>query len=159
MRRFLPAVLSALTLTLIGTLGLVAGVPWLFPSLGPTIAIQTGSPDAPTAQFWNVVIGHLVGLASGIAAVFLTGAEHVPSVMAAHSLSLERLEAAAMAVLLSMALQALLKAQHPPAEATTLLVALGALEPNSQSSLTVIAGVALVAILGSSAKRLIRALP
>jgi hypothetical protein len=51
---FLPAIASALILAMIGALSMAARMSWLFPSLGPTVAIQTTSPDAPAAQPWNV---------------------------------------------------------------------------------------------------------
>jgi hypothetical protein len=152
--RLLPAALSALALGLIGLLGMWAGIPWLFPSLGPTIAIQTSAPDSAGARPYNVIAGHLVGLISGIAALLVTGAIHLPSVTAAHELSLPRLGAAVLAVGLSMLIQAAIKAQHPPAEATTLLIALGAIEPTYQSALTIAAGVGLVAFIGEVAKRI-----
>ncbi|MFL6719136.1 MAG: HPP family protein [Burkholderiaceae bacterium] len=145
-----------MALAIIGALGMAVGMPWLFPSLGPTIAIQTTTPDAPAAQPWNVVVGHLLGLASGFAAVHVSGAVNMPSVAAAHALSLPRMLAAVFAVLLSMLLQASFKASHPPAEATTLLIALGALEANGRNALIIALGVALVTLIGQSAKPLFK---
>lgn len=156
LKRVLPAIASALALVIIGTLGMATGVPCLFPSLGPTIAIQTATPDAAAAQPWNVIAGHLLGLASGFLAVHVTGAIDLPSVAAAHALSLPRMLAAVFAVLLSMLLQALLRASHPPAEATTLLIALGALEANSRNALTIVLGVVMVTMIGQMAKRLMK---
>jgi hypothetical protein len=43
---------------------------------------------------------------------------------------------------------------HPPAEATTLIVALGGIEPTPAGALTVIAAIALVTVLGEVARRL-----
>lgn len=154
LKRFLPAIVSALALAILGTLGIATGVPWLFPSLGPTIAIQTATPDAPAAQPWNVIASHLPGLASGFLAVHVTGAIGLPSVAPAHALSLPRMLAAVFAVLLSMLLQALLRASHPPVEATTLLFAPGALEANGCNALTIVFGVVLVTMIGQMAKRI-----
>ena len=39
----LPAGLSGIALAAIGGLGWFTGIPWLLPSLGPTLAIQTGT--------------------------------------------------------------------------------------------------------------------
>jgi CBS-domain-containing membrane protein len=152
--RLLPAMASALTLGLIGLLGMWAGMPWLFPSLGPTIAIQTSAPDSTGARPYNVIAGHLVGLICGIVAVFVTGANQLPSVTASHELSLTHIGAAVLAVGLSMSIQTAFRAQHPPAEATTLLVGLGAIEPTLWSALTIAAGVGLVAFIGEVARKI-----
>ena len=149
-----PPLAAAFVLGLIGLGGMAAGVPWLFPSLGPTVAIQAGTPTLPSARPWNVFAGHLIGLACGIAAVHLTGAVDLASVTEAHALSGPRLAAAVLAVLLSMGLQAAARARHPPAEATTLLFALGALQPDLRSSLTVAGGVVLVTVLGEACRRM-----
>jgi CBS-domain-containing membrane protein len=148
-----PPLAAALVLGLVGLGGILAGVPWLFPSLGPTVAIQASTPTQPSARPWNVCAGHLIGLACGIAAVHLTGAVDLPGVTEAHALSGPRLAAAVLAVLLSMGLQAAARARHPPAEATTLLFALGAMQPDLRSALTVVAGVALVTVLGECGRR------
>jgi len=149
-----PALAAALVIGLIGLLGMWLDVPWLFPSLGPTIAIQAANPELPSARPWNVCAGHMIGLACAIAAIFVTGAAGEPSVASAHVLSGPRVAAAVLAVLLSTALQAAARARHPPAEATTLLFALGALQPELRSALAVAGGVALVALLGEPCRRM-----
>jgi CBS-domain-containing membrane protein len=140
---------------LIGALGMAVEVPWLFPSLGPTIAIQAGTPALPGSQPWNVFGGHLIGLGCGGTAVYLTGVASTPGVTEVHALAGARVAAAVLAVLLSMWLQAACKARHPPAEATTLLIALGALKPDLHNALTVLGGVALVTVMGEAARRLL----
>lgn len=147
-------VAAAVVLGMIGALGMTLGVPWLFPSLGPTIAIQAATPELPSARPWNVFGGHLIGLGCGIAAVYLTGAAGTPGVVEAHALAGARVVVAALAVMLSMWLQAACKARHPPAEASTLLLALGALKPDTHTALTVLGGVALVTALGEITRRL-----
>jgi hypothetical protein len=153
---FVPAGLSGIALAVIGGLGWLAGVPWLLPSLGPTLAIQTGTPLHASARVRNVAFGHLIGLAAGLLAVYVTGAAHQPPVtdMVHDAMSLERLAACVIAVALSLAVQHRLSLMHPPAEATTLIVALGGIEPTVAGTLTVIAAIALVAVLGEAARRL-----
>jgi len=149
----LPAFLAALTLGIIGLFGMWAGVPWLFPSLGPTVAIQVGSPELPSAHVWNVVAGHLIGIAAGFATVWATGAVDTLAVTDAHQLSGQRVGAAVLAILVSMLVQHALKARHPPAEATTLLIALGALKPTVHTAVTLVAGVLLVMVIGETSRR------
>jgi hypothetical protein len=72
-----------------------------------------------------------------------------------HRDALAPLAAAVLSVLLSMWLQSALRARHPAAEATTMLVALGTLEPTLRTALTVLGGAALVTVLGEAARRLL----
>lgn len=154
LRAAAPPLMAAAVLAVVGTLGVWADVAWLFPSLGPTLALQSASPRLASAQPRHVVAGHMIGLAVGFAAVWLTGAAAVPSPIESASLTVPRVLAAAVALPLSMSLQLAANARHPPAEATTLLVALGAFEPRLQSAITVISGVALVAIGGELVRRI-----
>jgi hypothetical protein len=151
--RVVAAALSALVIAVIGGLGLAAGVPWLLPSLGPTIALQSASPDLPASRLRSVLVGHAVGLVSGFVAVYVTGAYADPAVTGGAALTAARVAAAVLAIALSMSGDALTGAQHPPAQATTLLVALGAVAPTLQGALTVAAGVVLVAALGEAVRR------
>ena len=50
--------------------------------------------------------------------------------MSAEILSIHRVAATALAVSVTVGLQSVLNAQHPPAAATTMLVTLGGLKPN-----------------------------
>lgn len=138
----------------IGAFGWVSGVPWLFPSLGPTIAIQARSPAHPSARLWNVVVGHFIGAAVGFAAVRVTGVINAPAMNISHLLSGPRVLAAALAVAFSMALQELAGANHAPAEATTLLIVVGALDADLKGAIVLVAGVLLVAVLGEAVRRM-----
>ena len=141
-------------MAIIGALGWAAGVPWLFPSLGPTIAIQAEASDSPVARPWNVVAGHFIGAAVGFAAVHLSGVIREPAMNLSHALTGPRVAAASLAVLVSMALQALARANHPPAQATTLLVVVGALDADLHGAFVLTAGVLLVAALGEPVRRM-----
>jgi len=152
--RYLPAVAAGLVMAIIGVLGWAAGVPWLFPSLGPTIAIQAEASDSPVARPWNVVAGHFIGAAVGFAAVHLSGVIREPAMNLSHALTGPRVAAASLAVLVSMALQALARANHPPAQATTLLVVVGALDADLHGACVLAAGVLLVAALGEPVRRM-----
>jgi len=148
-----PAAAAGLVMAIIGVLAWAAGVPWLFPSLGPTIAIQAEASDSPVARPWNVVVGHFIGAAVGFAAVRVSGVIDEAAVNVSHVITPSRAAAAAGAVLASMALQALARANHPPAQATTLLVVVGALDADAHGALVLAAGVLLVALLGEPVRR------
>lgn len=151
-----PSVYGGLVMAAIGALGWASGVPWLFPSLGPTIAIQSEAPMHPSARPWNVVVGHLIGASVGFAAVRLTGVIHEPPVNLSHALTLARVGAATIAVFASMGLQTLARARHAPAQATTLLVVVGALDADLRGAFVLASGIALVAVLGEGVRRLKR---
>ena len=148
-----PALAGAAVMAVIGVLGWACGVPWLFPSLGPTVAIQAEAPDIAAARTWNVVVGHLIGAVVGFAAVRVTGVLSEAAVNISHSLTPARIVAAAVSVFASMALQAAAKANHPPAQATTLLIVVGALAADTHGALVLGAGILLVAVLGEAVRR------
>lgn len=139
--------------------GLMAGRPWLVPSLGPTAGLVALSPSQPEARAWNAAVGHLGGLLAGFAAVFVTGAASAPVVLVAKIITPERALAAVLAVGLTVAVGIALRASHPPALATTLLVALGSIATLADA-LSLAAGVAIVVIAGELLRRLrLRGLP
>jgi len=140
-------------MAIVGATAWIAHMPWLFPSLGPTIAIQAQAPGASVARPWNVVVGHLVGASVGFACAWATGSVHEAPVNIVSAISLARILAAALAVALSMGLQHLLDADHPPAQATTLLIVVGALDADFRGAYVLVTGIALVAMLGEVVRR------
>lgn len=93
-----------------------------------TIAILAGvamaSGTLPAASPRNTLYGHAIGIACGYGSLVVTGLGHAPPAMVA-GVSLRRALAAALSLAATGALMILLKAAHPPAGATTLIVALG----------------------------------
>jgi CBS-domain-containing membrane protein len=73
--------------------------------------------------------------------------------MIAQALSPERVAASTLAVASTIALQTFFCAAHPPAAATTLLIALGGLPPTGRTVATVALGVTLVALIGSAVRK------
>ena len=147
------APLSSGILTLIvGGLSLLAGMVWLFPSLGPTIYLQTQRPADPSSRFLNVVLGHLLGLAAGFAGIFIFNAFNDSVTLQAEELTPGRLGAAVVALALTLLLTLLFKAHHPPAGATTLLTALGSIQ-TLQDSINLMIGVLIVAIAGEFVRK------
>ncbi|WP_298252056.1 HPP family protein [uncultured Arthrobacter sp.] len=120
------AALSLLTLSAVGLIGLLTHMPWLFPSLGPTLMLFFESPDQPSSRPLNTLVGHGVGLAAGIACFYAFGidglqAAPVGGLTAAHVL------AGAVSVAATTLALTMLRLPHPPAGATTLIVSLGIL--------------------------------
>jgi hypothetical protein len=148
---------AALLTVVVGAAGLLAGLPWLFPSLGPTIFLQVHKPDLESARPWNVVIGHFAGIAGAAVGVLVSGAGSAPPVLSEDVLTWPRIWAAVIAMALTLAIQIPLKASHPPAAATALLVALGGFRLVPGDLLVLIAGILLTAALGEGARRMRRA--
>jgi HPP family len=131
-----------------GALGLLFGRPWLLPSLGPTAVLVGEMPAHPVTRAWNTIVGHLGGLLAGAIGVVLAGAASQPVVLVDHVLTPQRLFASVIAIALTAVLGALLRASHPPAAATTLLVSLGSLR-TLDDALNLMAGVLVIAVVGA----------
>lgn len=136
-----------------GMLGLWAHQPWLFPSLGPTIFLQVLEPQQPSSRPYHIVVGHAIGVGAAVLAVLVCAAESTPPVLIAHLLSGERVVASALAVSLMLLGQVLLKAAHPPAAATVLLITLGAFKLTWWDMAVLAVGILLTAALGEMARR------
>jgi hypothetical protein len=139
---------AALLVIVTGAVGLLVGRPWLLPSLGPTAVLAAEMPAHPASRPWNTIVGHLGGLLAGFAAVFVTGAAAQPVVLVDHVLTPPRVLASVLAIALTVLVGALLRASHPPAAATTLLVSLGSLR-TGEDALNLMAGVIVIAALAA----------
>jgi len=137
-----------------GLVGLATGKVLLFPSLAPTAILQAHTPEHPTARAYNVVVSHVLGLLAGFGAVAAFGIATAPSVFELRSLSPERVGASVAAVMAAMLLEKVLRAPHPPAASTTLLVALGSFKPTMRDTVAVVSGVLMVAMVGEAFRRL-----
>lgn len=113
-----------ISIGLLAVVALVTDSPFVFPSLGPTAYLVFFAPRARASSPRNTILGHAIGLICGYAAFELTGAENLPFGVHAH-VNIARLVAAALSLAATGAVMVLLKASHPPAGATTLIVSLG----------------------------------
>lgn len=117
------AVAAGAALAAFGAVAVVAGLPALFPALGPSLYLLATRPDAPACDPRRVVVAHLVGLAAGAAARAALGPAGAASLSA---LAWGDVAAAVAALIAVTAALPRLDADHPPAAATTLIAALGA---------------------------------
>ncbi len=145
---------AGMLMIVVGLFGFFTKQPLLFPSLGPTAFLQVEDPEVRMARFYNTVVGHLIGLSAGVLSVLLLRADRAPVALGAAYIAPVRILASALAIALTIAIGLLLRASHPPASATTLLVALGGFRLNTSTMLIVIAGVLLVGILGEGLRRI-----
>jgi CBS domain-containing membrane protein len=112
------------TIALLAAVAMISRTPFVFPSLGPTAFLFFFTPQAPAATPRNTIYGHAIGILCGYGSLWLFGLEHAPPAIAT-GVSAARVGAAALSLAATGALMILLKASHPPAGATTLIVSLG----------------------------------
>ncbi len=144
---------AALLIVVIGLLGVLASEPLLFPSLGPTAFLQVEDPEFRASRIYNTILGHFIGVAAGLLAVFAFHINRLPSPLLGGRVSPAVIAASTLSVALTIGLGLLLRASHPPACATTLLFALGGFKPTLKVVIVVVAGVLLIGILGEVLRR------
>jgi CBS domain-containing membrane protein len=121
----------------------ITGEPLIFPSLGPTAFLLFYTPRAPAASPKNTLIGHFIGVASGYLALVVFGlTDSGPALV--EGVTLARTGAAALSLGLTAGVMAWVRAPHPPAGATTLIVSLGILTEPSQLAVLMLAVLLLV---------------
>lgn len=113
-----------LTIALLALLAVITGNPFVFPSLGPTAYLLFIAPLQPNSSPRNAILGHAIGLICGYFAYVVTGVASVPYGLHP-GVYWPRILAAALSLAFTGALMVLLRADHPPAGATTLIVSLG----------------------------------
>jgi len=143
---------SLLAIGLSGLWAYIVKQPLLFPSLGATAFLIFETPMAEVGTPRNTIIGHTVGVAAGVLSLAIFGLLDAPSVYVS-GVTLGRVGAIALAVALTGGVLRLLRSAHPPAGATTIIVASGLLAKPRQI-LDVLIGVLLLTIAGWCLNRL-----
>jgi hypothetical protein len=145
---------SAILILAAGSVSLATRQPWLFAALGPTVVVLAANPGHATTRFHAIVVGHLVALASAWIALLLMGAGGSTTLLAGSGVAVARVWASAFAIGIMTTVQPSLKAYHPPAAATVLLVTLGVHRLTWSSVVAMVGGILVVAILGEWFQRL-----
>ena len=102
------------SVTLVGAIGALTGMPLLLAPLAPTALLVFGQPGAPGAQPINIFAGYLIGTIFAVLAMLV-----VP----------EPWWLAALAVGMTMLVMLVLRVTHPPAAAVPLLAYGGTADP------------------------------
>jgi CBS-domain-containing membrane protein len=114
------------TIGLLALLAVVSETPFVFPSLGPTAYLFFFQPLGESSTPRNAILGHAIGLVCGYAAFWTAGLAHgAPNFH--DGVYWPRILSAALSLALTGALMVMFRVNHPPAGATTLIVALGIL--------------------------------
>lgn len=145
--------LEAGLILLMGAVSLALGMPLLFASLGPTAYEQIEKPELPSARFYNVVVGHWIGMGCGFAALALLRAWNAPELLTVGRSGAVRVEACGIAVALTAVSTLLSKAGQPAAYATAMLVALGSMQ-RARDALSIALAVLILGAIGEPIRRM-----
>jgi hypothetical protein len=118
-------------LVVCGVVGELFDQPFLFPSLGPILLVMLDKPLSPQARPRSSLLANGAALLAGYGSLVLLGLQDHPSV-GDEGITGRRIAAAALSLAVTGLVAHLLKAQHPPAGATTLIVSLGVLHEPGQ---------------------------
>ncbi|QQR39324.1 HPP family protein [Devosia rhizoryzae] len=125
------AAAATLSVSLIGGLGALTGIPLLLAPLGPTALLIFGQPNSAGAQPINIFAGYLISTLIAVAAM-----QVVP----------EPWWLAAMAVGVAMLAMLVLRVTHPPALAVPLLILTGPVDAGRLFGVLLVACLVLVAL-------------
>jgi len=134
-------------------LALASGEIVLFASLGPSAVMQAHRPTDRSARLYNVIVSHILGALAGAGSVAVLGLAAAPSVFALGTVTPSRVAAALLAIAVGTFLELRLRATHPPAASTTLLMALGSFHPTLHDFAVISAGVGALGFFGELLRR------
>lgn len=140
-----------LALALSGLAAHFARNPLIFPSLGPTAYLVFEAPMSAQSSPRNTLIGHLIAILSGVFSLAVFGLLDDPSAFQ-EGVTFARVGAAALSLALTGAAMPLLRASHPPAGATVLIVSLGLLQTLPELA-SLAAGVVILTAAGWAINR------
>ena len=142
-----------LTIALSGALAWALDEPLVFPSLGATAFLFFETPMAEVASPRNTLMGHYVGALVATLWLFVFGLQDNVNVLI-EGFSPERAAAVALSVGCTGGILRLLRAAHPPAGATTVIVSAGLLHTGEQLA-ALAAGVALLTLTAHLTNRVL----
>lgn len=115
---------GALSVGLLAGIALITQEPFIFPSVGASAFILFYRPLVAAASPRNVLLGHTIGVLTGWASLWMFGLLGAPSAFDA-GMDTMRVAATAVGMGLACAMMVWMRAAHPPAAATSLLVSMG----------------------------------
>lgn len=124
-------VLGGSVLACVGFIGHGLHQVLLTTTLGPTAYLLLAHPDSEQAHLRSALLGHGAAMACGLSALAAFGLWSHPSIAQTHHDTTPQIWAQAAAVGLTLFFLAVLRAHHPPAAATALLITSGIARPGS----------------------------
>jgi len=128
--RFLEAIFvfvaGATALGIITIAAYLTELPLLFPPLGPSAFILFHTPMSVTASPRNVILSHTLAVAVGLLSLWLVGMIYPEANLSDPSvINLYRVIVIALSMGLIGVIMVILRCEHPPAAASTLIAAMG----------------------------------
>lgn len=145
-RSLFALVNGALTTAVLAVLAYWMDSPLVFPSLGPTAFLLFHRPLSRAASPRNAIVGHSLAILFGWLSLALFGLLDISPDLKV-GLTGARIGAAAFSIGLTSGLMVLLSVPHPPAGATTLIIALGLINEPRHFPLLML-GVSLLLVQG-----------
>src|SRR5215212_11523556 len=142
-----------LTIALSGALAWGLDEPLVFPSLGATAFLFFETPMAEVASPRNTIVGHYTGALVATLWLFVFGLQGHENVLV-EGFTAQRAAAVALSVACTGGILRLLRAAHPPAGATTVIVSAGLLHTAHQLAVLA-AGVAVLTLAAHTLNRLL----
>lgn len=139
---------TGLLIAVVGGFTWATGLPALFPSLGPSAFVLATFPEGEASDPRRVIGSHVLGVVAGLLTyhLFASGVVVTGQIVPFSAAGLRLAVSGAVAIVLTVTSMLHFGVRHPPACATTLIVALGLLPTLFQGVLIVAAVIVLVAV-------------
>ena len=136
---------TGLLIAILGVLTWASGLPALFPSLGPSAFVLAMFPESEASNPKRVIGSHVLGVIAGFLAyhLFAQGIVVTGQIPPFSTVSLRLAVSSVVAIVLTVVAMLYFGIRHPPACATTLIVALGLL-PTLFDSIIIIGAVVII---------------
>ena len=120
---------TGILIAVIGGFAWVTGLPAIFPSLGPSAFVLAMFPESEASNPQRVIGSHVIGVAAGLFAyhLFAAGLVVTQPVTPLSMTSIRFAASSVSSIMLTVVGMLVFQVRHPPACATTLIVALGVL--------------------------------
>ncbi len=115
-----------ISICLMAGLAFITHSPFVFPSLGPTIFLFFYKPTDPSSSPRNALISHSIATIVGYFSLTVTGLTAAGPALVV-GVTWLRIIAVGLSLGLTIGLMVVLRATHPPAASTTLIISLGTL--------------------------------
>jgi CBS-domain-containing membrane protein len=143
----LRAIIAFVMIGIIGALALAFKMPFLFPSIAPTAISVIHRPSMKQNRPTSIIGGHFIGIIVAVILLMVFGLYHEPSTLQA-GFTVNRVLVCALAIGITTTFEENTPFYHPPAGATTLIVALGLMTQPLQL-LGIAIGIIMISILAA----------
>ena len=141
----------ALCMAALGALSIASGAPLVIPAVGASAYLVFSTPRAEVAAPRNVIVGHALGASIGWAMIRVFHLQDAPGGLVL-ALTWQRAAAVALSCGVTIGVLRALSCSHPPAGATPIIVAIGAM-PEARHVLDFVLAALVVVVYATIACR------